>query len=118
MPKGSAPVGILLILLGLTAAGGAYVLGERSVEDKRAAVRRGWVMKKVIVAARDLPNGTVLKREDLAVADIPEQFATASLFTDTRPLEGKPIFGAISKGTPIHVAALETTRAACGAEPP
>jgi Flp pilus assembly protein CpaB len=116
MPKGNAPVGVLLILLGLMCAGGAWVLGERAVEDKRAAVRRGWVMKKVIVAARDLPNGTVLKREDLAAADLPEQFATASLFTDTRPLEGKPIFGPISKGTPIHVAALETSRAACGAD--
>jgi Flp pilus assembly protein CpaB len=108
---------IVLILVALMLAGGAVVLGDYAVKQKYALVRRGWELKPVMVAVRELPAGTVLRREDLTPRDVPEQLVTASLFTDARALEGKTLFLPIFPGTPLHASFLAGPRACTGAPP-
>ena len=108
-------IAVVLILTGLIIGGGAWYVGELAVKQKHELVRRGWNLEPVLVAARSLPAGTVLKREDLEPRDIPEQFITDSLFTDVRQLEGKTLLAPIGKGTPLHPAWLDAHT--CGATP-
>lgn len=98
---------VVILLVAVMLAGLGGFLGSHAVEEKRAAVRRGWSLKPVIVAATDLEPGRTLSRDDLTVRDVPEQLVTASLFTDARRVEGKTLVVRVSAGTPLHPAALQ-----------
>lgn len=99
-------IAVVILLVAAMLAGGGWFLGAYAVKQKHTDVRRGWKLTRVIVAATDLPPGRKLTRDDLMVRDVPEQFATASLFTDPRALVGKTLTAEVSAGTPLHSAAL------------
>lgn len=113
-PDSSPPaLGVMLCLVGLMLAGGTWFGGTLIVKQKAIDVRRGWNLQRAMVAAADLPAGTVLRLEHLSPQDIPEQFTTAGLFTDARALEGKTLAFALPKGTPIHAGALTDQHVPC-----
>ncbi len=93
---------VVLMVVAVLLAGLGWGSGYWVVAKKRADVRRGWLLKPVIAAARDLKAGETLQRADLQSRDVPEQFVTSAIFTDTRPLEGQVLAAPISKGTPLH----------------
>jgi len=100
----------VMIAVALALAGLAWLSGEAAVQRKHDLVRRGWNLQPVLAAARDLSPGVPLSREDLVPRAIPEQFVTASLFTDARLLEGQVLAVPLSKGTPLHAATLVERR--------
>jgi hypothetical protein len=70
----------------------------------------------VIGTSTDVPAGTVLRLEQLAPVEIPEQFVTHSLTTDARQLVGKTLTIAVPKGTPIPWGLIQEARTGCAPE--
>jgi pilus assembly protein CpaB len=89
----------LFLALALVAAGGAAFLLTRWVNARTAAVRVPTA--KVVAAAAELPVGTRLAREHLAVVDWPASSRPGSVVADPAGVEGQIVAARIFKGEPI-----------------
>lgn len=55
------------------------VVGFAWVKKQAADARRGWNLVPVVVAAQDIPEGTVITYDQLVQRSVPEQFVTSSV---------------------------------------
>ena len=81
--------------------------------------RQGWNLVPVIVAAADLPAGSVITYDVISQRPVPEQFATPSLL---RPDHAAEIINLrlrvpLSAGDPIHTAYFEAAPAGAQEQP-
>jgi pilus assembly protein CpaB len=67
----------LVAAIGLSLIAG--VVSYSAIKRQESAVRRGWNLVPVVVAAVDISEGTELTMEMIATRAIPEQFVTASV---------------------------------------
>lgn len=74
MLKGKTPL-IVALVLGLLAA----VLAYQTIQRKEAKIKEGWTLMPVVVANRDIVEGSVLDYEMVAKMQMPEQFVTPSV---------------------------------------
>ncbi len=88
-----------LAVMGLC-GGGGYLFAQR----RMAQVKRGWVLKAVVVGARDVPAGAVLTASDVVADEVPEQFVTghAVLAPDRRTVVGKTLVAPLTRGELVH----------------
>ena len=91
------------VLAALLAAG-ALVVALRPVPDP--ATPRGPATVPVVVAAADLPPGTVLATGDLAVARYPPDLRPGGAGDDPVPLVGATLAGGVRAGEPVTDARL------------
>jgi Flp pilus assembly protein CpaB len=80
-------------------AAGAIVTALRPSPDLPAAPRP--VAVGVAVAARDLPAGTVLSREQLTVARLPPSVVPSGAAPGPIPLVGRVLAGSVRAGEPL-----------------
>lgn len=70
-------------LVGMAVAGvllcAGTVVGYSWVKKKGADARKGWNLVPVVVAAVDIPDGTLVTMEMISQRSVPEQFVTASV---------------------------------------
>jgi hypothetical protein len=81
-----------------------WAAGPAIVEQRRAQVRKGWVLVPAVVTAADVKEGEALTH--LERRDIPQQLVTGSLATDPQALVGKRATVALPEGTPVHLGAV------------
>src|SRR6476646_7792759 len=55
------------------------VVAYSAIKKKEADVRRGWNLVPVVVAADDIPEGTVVTFDMVSQRSVPEQFITSSV---------------------------------------
>ena len=94
-PPAAAVALSLLLMLGCGAAAGAAVLGNNPTTP-------------VIVAARELPAGTVIRREDLKAADLGGSGMNAIRASEGGSLLGRTTVGPIPAGTLINSGMVAT----------
>ncbi len=76
MLKGRLP----LVVAGLLALlAGVFVW--RYLEEKKLEIRKGWNLRQIVVAAREMPEGTIVSTDDVSQREVPEQFVTDSVIT-------------------------------------
>jgi pilus assembly protein CpaB len=107
MLKGKSPLLIALILGGLAAG-----LALSWVRIKEAEVRRGWNRVPVVVAAHDIPEGTVVTMDMIQQFAVPEQFVTSSV---VRPesashVVNQKVLVPLQAGDPLLWSEFETMR--------
>lgn len=107
MLKGRLPL-VIAIVLGLLAGAFSWM----TVERERSAVRKGWVLKPVVVASRDIPEGTILDMDMLQQRQIPEQFVTRSVVRPDKVqhIIGKKVIVQLQRGDPILWSNFESTK--------
>lgn len=74
MLKGKAPL-IVAGVLGIMAA----LLAYKTIQHKEEKAREGWTLVPVVVANRDVVEGSVLDYDMVAKMQMPEQFVTPSV---------------------------------------
>ena len=74
MLKGRTPL-IIALVLGLLAG----LLAYRTIKHKEDKVREGWNPVPVVVASRDVMEGSILEYDMVAKHQMPEQFVTPSV---------------------------------------
>jgi pilus assembly protein CpaB len=74
MLKGKTP---LIVALGLAVL--AAVLVSQTIDREKRRVREGWTLVPVVVANRDIVEGSVLDYEMVAKMDMPDKFVTPSV---------------------------------------
>ena len=74
MFKGKTPL-LIALCLGLSAG----ALSFMGIKARERQVTKGWNLVPVLVADRDLPEGTVISNEMVAQREVPEQFVTSSV---------------------------------------
>ncbi|QSQ25050.1 Flp pilus assembly protein CpaB [Pyxidicoccus parkwayensis] len=109
MLKGKTPL-VVALVLGLLAG----VIAYSAIKKKEADVRRGWNLVPVVVAAQDIPEGTVITFEMISQRSVPEQFVTSSV---VRPdsasyVVNQKVLVALQAGDPLLWSQFETTKAA------
>ncbi len=104
-----APLAVagLLMLVG-------FGLAYSALERERAEVRKGWNLVPVVVAAVDLPEGTVVTSEHLSQRSVPEQFVTGSIIKPDSVsfVLGQRVLVPVAAGDGLLWSQFETTRAA------
>jgi Flp pilus assembly protein CpaB len=95
-------------LLGLgigTAVALALNVGYRDRVYKSAydAARSGWVLKSCVVAAADIPAGSIITFDVIAERNVPEQFVTPNQITpaDASGILGKRMMVSVQAGEPL-----------------
>src|SRR5262249_48745602 len=107
VPKEKVP---LIAALGLALLAGAFAYW--GLKRKEADVRQGWNLVPVVVASRDLPEGTAVTLEMMMQRSIPEQFATTSV---VKPdllslIENQRLLVPVQQGDPFLWTQFETTQ--------
>jgi pilus assembly protein CpaB len=107
VPKEKLPL-IAALGLGLLAGVTAYW----GLKRKEADVRQGWNLVPVVVASRDLPEGSAVTLEMMMERSIPEQFATTSV---VKPdlislIENQRLLVPVQRGDPFLWTQFETTQ--------
>ena len=108
MLKGKTP---LLVALVLAVFAGAIAFS--AIKKKESDVRRGWNLVPVVVAASDIPEGTVVTLDMISQRPVPEQFVTSSV---VRPesashVVNQKILVPLQAGDPLLWSQFETMRA-------
>ena len=108
MLKGKTPL-LIAIILGAV----ALVLTNLNIKQKEIAVRKGWNLVPVVVAASDIPEGTVVTLDMISQRQVPEQFATSSV---VRPesashIVNQKVLVPLQAGDPLLWSQFETMRA-------
>lgn len=87
-------------------------VGYTLVKKKEADVRRGWNLMPVVIAAQDIPEGTVVTYDMISQRSVPEQFVTDSLVKpDTASyIVNQPILVPVHKGDPLRWSDFEATK--------
>jgi len=86
-------------------------LSASEVGDRiRAVERRVGAPVPIVVAARDLPGGAVLRRNDLAVRDVPERYVAPGTLSSPAEAAGSRAAVPLAAGSPLTQNQLETGR--------
>jgi pilus assembly protein CpaB len=85
MLKGKTPL-IVAGVLGLMAA----LLAYKTIQRKEEKIKEGWTLVPVVVANRDVVEGTVLDYDMVAKMQMPEQFVTPSV---VKPSQFEKVIG-------------------------
>jgi pilus assembly protein CpaB len=109
MLKGKTPL-VVALVLGLLAGVVAY----SAIKKKEADVRRGWNLVPVVVAAQDIPEGTVISFEMISQRSVPEQFVTSSVVKpdSANYVVNQKVLVPLQAGDPLLWSQFETTKAA------
>ncbi len=109
MLKGKTPLFVALVL-GLLAG----VIAYSAIKKKEADVRRGWNLVPVVVAAMDIPEGTVVSFEMISQRSVPEQFVTSSVVKPDSAsyVVNQKVLVPLQSGDPLLWSQFETTKAA------
>jgi pilus assembly protein CpaB len=109
MLKGKTPLIVALVLAAL-----AGLVAYSALMKREADVRRGWNLVPVVVAAVDIPEGTVVTYDMIAQRPVPEQFITSSVVVPDKAsyIENQKILVPVQKGDPLLWTQFETTKAA------
>ncbi len=109
MLKGKTPL-IVALVLGLLAGVVAY----SAIKKKEADVRRGWNLVPVVVAASDIPEGTVVTFDMISQRSVPEQFVTSSVVKPDSAsyVVNQKVLVPLQQGDPLLWSQFETTKAA------
>jgi pilus assembly protein CpaB len=109
MLKGKTPL-IVALVLGLLAGVVAY----SAIKKKESDVRRGWNLVPVVVAAQDIPEGTVVTFDMISQRSVPEQFVTSSVVKPDSAtyVVNQKVLVPLQAGDPLLWSQFETTKAA------
>src|SRR5512140_779374 len=109
MLKGKTPL-IVALVLGLFAGIVAY----SATKKKEADARRGWNLVPVVVAAADIPEGTVVTFDMISQRSVPEQFVTSSVVKPDSAsyVVNQKVLVPLQAGDPLLWSQFETTKAA------
>ncbi|ADO73204.1 Flp pilus assembly protein CpaB [Stigmatella aurantiaca] len=109
MLKGKTPL-VVALVLGLLAGIVAY----SAIKKKEADVRRGWNLVPVVVAAQDIPEGSVISFEMISQRSVPEQFVTSSVVKpdSANYVVNQKVLVPLQAGDPLLWSQFETTKAA------
>ena len=101
----------LLVALVLAVVGGAMAFS--GIKAKEAQVRRGWNLVPVVVAAVDIPEGTVVTFDMISQRSVPEQFVTSSVVKPDSAsyVVNQKVLVPVQAGDPLLWSEFETTRA-------
>lgn len=107
MLKGRLPL-VIAIVLGLLAG----LIAWSAIETKKKEVQEGWTLVPVIVANRDISEGTILDFDMISQRPIPEQFVTASVVKpeSANYIVGQKVLVGIQRGDPILWSHFESTK--------
>lgn len=107
MLKGKTPL-IIALVLGLVAGLVAY----SAIRKSEADVRRGWNLVPVVVAATDIPEGTVVTFDMIAQRGVPEQFVTSSVVKPDSQnyVLNQKVLVAVQAGDPLLWTQFETAK--------
>jgi pilus assembly protein CpaB len=100
----------LVLALGMALA--AALAAYHGIKGQEASILKQWKTTLVVVADRDIAEGTVLSMEMLSQKPVPEQFVTSSV---VRPRSVEAILNQrvvvpLQRGDPLLWTQLETTR--------
>ena len=109
MLKGKTPL-IVALVLGLLAG----IVAWSAIKKKEADVRRGWNLVPVVVAAQDVPEGTVITFDMISQRSVPEQFVTSSVVKPDSAsyVVNQKVLVPLQSGDPLLWSQFETTKAA------
>lgn len=109
MLKGKTPL-VVALVLGLLAG----VIAYSAIKKKEADVRRGWNLVPVVVAAQDIPDGTIVSFEMISQRSVPEQFVTSSVVKPDSAsyVVNQKVLVPLQAGDPLLWTQFETTKAA------
>lgn len=109
MLKGKTPL-IVALVLGVLAGVVAY----SAIKKKEADVRRGWNLVPVVVAAQDIPEGSVISYEMISQRPVPEQFVTSSVIRpdSANAIINQKVLVSLQQGDPLLWTQFETTKSA------
>ncbi len=109
MLKGKTPL-VVALVLGLLAGVVAY----SAIKKKESDVRRGWNLVPVVVAAADIPEGTVVTYDMISQRQVPEQFVTSSVVKpdSANYVLSQKVLVPLQAGDPLLWSQFETTKAA------
>ena len=107
----------LLIALGLGLVAG--LVAYSAIKAKEREVKKGWETVKILCAVQDIPEGTELDQEMVAVKDMPVRFVTDSFIrieddnSSKQELPfGQRVLVPLKAGDPILVSHFESNREA------
>src|SRR5579863_7976662 len=109
MLKGKTPL-VVALALGLLAG----IVAWSAIKNQERRVRQGWNLVPVVVASRDIPEGTVISGDMISQRAVPEQFITSSV---VRPESAnyvidQKVLVPLQAGDPLLWSQFETTKAA------
>lgn len=109
MLKGKTPL-VVALVLGLLAG----IVAWSAIKKKEADVRRGWNLVPVVVAAQDVPEGTVISFDMISQRSVPEQFVTSSVVKPDSAsyVVNQKVLVPLQSGDPLLWSQFETTKAA------
>ena len=109
MLKGKTPLVVALVLALL-----AGVVAYSAIKKKEADVRKGWNLVPVVVAAQDIPEGTVVTFDMISQRQVPEQFVTSSVVKpdSANYVVNQKVLVPLQAGDPLLWSQFETTKAA------
>lgn len=109
MLKGKTPL-VIALVLGLLAGVVAY----SAIKKREADVRRGWNLVPVVVAAVDVPEGTIVTFDMISQRSVPEQFVTSSVVKPDSAsyVVNQKVLVSLQAGDPLLWSQFETTKAA------
>jgi pilus assembly protein CpaB len=109
MLKGKTPL-VVALVLGLLAG----IVAWSAIKKKEADVRRGWNLVPVVVAAQDVPEGTVITFDMISQRSVPEQFVTSSVVKPDSAsyVVNQKVLVPLQAGDPLLWSQFETTKAA------
>ncbi|MFN7132967.1 MAG: Flp pilus assembly protein CpaB [Myxococcales bacterium] len=109
MLKGKTPL-IVAIVLGLLAG----VIHFTALRAKEKEVKAGWNLVPVIVAATDIPEGSIVTYEMINQRPIPEQFVTSSVVKPDSAsyVVGQKVLVPLQAGDALLWSQFETSKAA------
>jgi pilus assembly protein CpaB len=103
------------LVLALASGGAAAYLALNTMQEPLAArPADGIAMGRVVVAARDMPVGSVLASGDLRVVDWPTNALPPGYATDPRSIVGRGLITAVSANEPLLAAKLASKEAGGG----
>ncbi len=111
--KSQNTTGLLVgaLVFGLIAAGlSALYLKNREAAIREALAEKQSQMVAVVVAAGDLPPGTVITKQNVAVRKIPREFVYPQVILPEQfaNVEGRFLVKPLAQGTPLLVTFIET----------
>lgn len=102
----------LFVALVLACVGGT--ISFSAIKKSESDVRRGWNLVPVVVAAIDIPEGTVVGFDMISQRSVPEQFVTSSVVKPDSAsyVVNQKVLVPVQAGDPLLWSQFETTKAA------
>ena len=102
----------LAVAFVLACVGGTIAFS--AIKKSESDVRRGWNLVPVVVAAIDIPEGTVVTMDMISQRSVPEQFITSSVVKPDSAsyVVNQKVLVPVQAGDPLLWSEFETTRAA------